>query len=348
MKIPKYIKPGDTIGVVAPSFGATTEPYIYRFQEAIKKFKDRGYNVVIGECCYKSDGLGISTLPEIAAAELMKFYLDDKIDVVLSCGGGELMCETISHLDFKKLESATPKWFMGYSDNTNFIFPLATMCDVASIYGPNAPGFGKPWEQPEYDAIELLEGKKNTVIGYKEFQNPEVESKDPLSPYIYTDPKVLVSYVSNDRTGKLIKATSNDKIEFSGVLIGGCLDVLVCLSGTKFDNIKKFNEKYKDVIWFLESCDYNPMDIRRGLWHLRESGWFDNAKGFLIGRPYSAFRQEIMGVNQYNGVIDILKEFNVPIILDCDIGHIDPAMPLIVGSYATVLVKDNNIEISMK
>ena len=39
MKIPKYIKPGDTIGVVAPSFGATTEPYIYRFQEAIKKFK---------------------------------------------------------------------------------------------------------------------------------------------------------------------------------------------------------------------------------------------------------------------------------------------------------------------
>ena len=32
--------------------------------------------------------------------------------------------------------------FMGYSDNTNFCFPLTTICDVASIYGINITDFG--------------------------------------------------------------------------------------------------------------------------------------------------------------------------------------------------------------
>ena len=38
MNIPKSIKPGDTIGLVAPSFGAAIEPYITRLAAAIQKF----------------------------------------------------------------------------------------------------------------------------------------------------------------------------------------------------------------------------------------------------------------------------------------------------------------------
>ena len=68
MRFPKPLKKGDTIAIVAPSFGATTEPYNFRFNEAVRRFKERGYNVKIGECCYKSDGLGISTDPKTAAA----------------------------------------------------------------------------------------------------------------------------------------------------------------------------------------------------------------------------------------------------------------------------------------
>ncbi len=343
MKFPEFIKPGDTIAVVAPSFGAVTDPYTWKFKEALRQFELRGYKVVTGDCCYKNDGLGISTDPKTAAEELMKYYLDPSVDALFSCGGGELMCETMTYVDFEKLKSAKPKWFMGYSDNTNFIFPLAVRCGIPAIYGPNAPGFGKPWEQSELDAWNLLEGKISSVRGYPQFQNPDVESEDPLSPYIYTDPKELVSYIPHN--GSLKRAAHSTEITFDGTLTGGCLDCLVGLSGTKLDTVEEFNRQHKKVVWMLESCDYNPMDIRRALWHLRENGWFKNASGFIIGRPFAAFRQELMGVNQYNAVTGILEELGVPVIMDVDVGHIDPAMPLIIGSEARVSVKGDDIKI---
>lgn len=370
MRFPKPIKKGDTIAIAAPSFGATTEPYASRLKEAIRRFKDRGYNVVIGECCFKSDGLGISTDPKAAAAELQNFYLDPKISAVFSCGGGELMCETISHLDFEKIKNAEPKWFLGYSDNTNFIFPLVTLCSVPALYGPNAPGFGKPWEQPENDTFRLLEGAGFTVEGYPMFQNPDVQSDDPLSAYIFTDKKKLVCYVPTegkiknkpetkseaglnrgfavDFAGKTLKKLSaGENLKIEGTLLGGCLDCLVGLSGTRFDGVESFNREHKKVVWVLESCDYNPMDIRRALWHLKESGWFKNAAGFVFGRPLAAFKREVFGVNQYNAVTDVLGELGVPVVLDADFGHIDPAMPLVIGADAEVLVKDNDIKIKM-
>ena len=345
MNFPKFLRPGDTIAIAAPSFGATTEPYITRFNDAVRQFKARGYKVVIGECCYKSDGLGISTTPQAAAKELMDFYLDPKIDAIFSCGGGELMCETTTYIDFARLKKAQPKWFIGYSDNTNFIFPLVTLSDTAAIYGQNAPGFGKPWEQSELDAWNLLEGKNLTVCGYEKFQRPDAESENPLSPYILTEKKVLTTYVPEN--GKLKKLAENETLTLGGTLLGGCLDCLVGLSGTRFDGVHSFNETHKKVLWVLESCDYNPMDIRRALWHLRESGWFKNACGFIIGRPLAAFGQEMMSVNAYNAVTGILGELNVPVIFDADIGHIDPAMPLIFGSNAEVTVKGNDIKIDM-
>ena len=67
-------------------------------------------------------------------------------DAIISCGGGELMCEILRYVDFERIAQAKPKWFMGYSDNTNLTFLLTTLCDTAAIYGPCAASFGmKPW-----------------------------------------------------------------------------------------------------------------------------------------------------------------------------------------------------------
>ena len=43
----------------------------------------------------------------------------------------------------------------------------------------------------------------------------------------------------------------------------------------------------------------------------------------------------------------ILGKYNVPIIMDLDIGHIPPAMPLICGSYAKVTSVGNDVEVDM-
>lgn len=344
IRIPPFIKPGDKIAIAAPSFGATTEPYATRLKAAVKKFRQRGYEVVVGECCLKNDGIGISTNPETAAKELENFYLSPEISAVFSCGGGELMCETVGFVDFEKIKAAPPKWFVGCSDNTNFIFPLATICGVASLYAQNAPGFAKPWEQSENDAFALLEGTSSKVKGYEMFQAPDAQTEDPLSPYIFTHKKILKVFLPDGGRLKEVPPEQKNLLEKSGVILGGCLDCLANLCGTPIDAVKKFNSENRKIIWVLESCDLNPMDIRRSLWQLKESGWFKNAECFVFGRPLASFNSELLGMNQYNAVTGILENLNVPVIMDADTGHIDPAIPLAIGSRALVKVSENNIE----
>ena len=57
--------------------------------------------------------------------------------------------------------------------------------------------------------------------------------------------------------------------------------------------------------------------------------------------------QIIAGLDQYEAVLSILSEFDVPIFMDLDIGHVAPMMPLICGSYGKVTVVGNDCCIAM-
>ena len=78
-----------------------------------------------------AEGIGISNTPQACGKELTDYYCSVDNDILISCGGGEMMCETMNFVDFEKIKSAEPKWYMGYSDNTNFTFLLSTICDTA-------------------------------------------------------------------------------------------------------------------------------------------------------------------------------------------------------------------------
>ena len=335
MRYPKFLQKNGTIGFVAPSFGCTTEPYKSTFDNALKNFKQMGYNIDLGPNCYEAKGIGISNTPKLCAEELNEWYCSDKNDVLIACGGGELMCEIVPFLDFERMKQATPKWYMGLSDNTNFTFLSNILMDTASIYGPNAPTFGmEPWHESVTDAFDLLCGKTKEAHGYEMWELEGIKDEEhPLLPYNLTEKTILKKYPDKD-------------VELEGRFIGGCLDILEMYPGTRYDKIQEFNEKYKEdgIIWFMESCDLNIMGIRRALWRLKEAGWFSHVKGFLIGRPL-CFGTELFGCDQYQAVTDLLKEFQVPIIMDLDFGHLSPKMPMISGSTAKISVTGNEVKI---
>ena len=146
MRIPEFLKENGTIGFVAPSYGCNIEPYKSAFDHAQDILKQRGYRLLSGPNCYEGKGIGISNEPKLCGAELNDFFAKKDVDVILSCGGGELMCEVLDHVAFEQIASEEPKWYMGFSDNTNMTFLLTTLCDTASVYGPCAPAFGMdPW-----------------------------------------------------------------------------------------------------------------------------------------------------------------------------------------------------------
>lgn len=233
---------------------------------------------------------------------------------------------------------------MGYSDNTNMTYLLATLCDTASIYGPCAAAFGmEPWHQSLQDAVELLTGKVNTVHGYDKWERESLKNEEnPLVPYHVTEPRVSRTFIGRTELGW----KHEQKVTIHGRLLGGCMDCLVNLLGTKFDKTAEFIEEYKKdgIIWFLEACDLNVFGIRRAMWQMEQAGWFQHVNGFLIGRPL-CFGQEMMGLDSYNAVLEVAGKLNVPVVMDVDLGHFAPMMPIVTGSMAEVEVCGNDISI---
>ncbi len=356
MRYAPFLKQKGRIGFVAPSFGCNIEPYRTAFDHALERFQSMGYETLLGPNCYEGSGIGISNTPEACGKELMEYYLSGENDVLISCGGGELMCEVLNYLDFNELKKAAPKWYMGYSDNTNMVFLLTTLADTAGIYGPCAAAFGmEPWHASIQDAFDVLHGSRLVFRGYELWEKESLKDEEhPLEPYHVTEPHTIRLFMPGEKKGiqilnKNIQTISEIYTTFSGRLIGGCMDCLVNLLGTCFDGVSAFQAKYAEdgFVWFLEACDLNVMSIRRAVWQMKNAGWFQYVKGFLIGRPL-CHGQELMGLDQYHAVVDLLSEYNVPVVMDLDIGHIAPMMPIVCGSIGTVTVDENGMCLAME
>lgn len=347
MRYPLFLKEHDTIGFVAPSFGCAIEPYYSGFQNARKKLEQRGFRTQPGPNCYVQNGIGISNTPEKCAAELMEYYESRENEALISCGGGELMCTILPYMDFEKIKTLEPKWYMGYSDNTNFTFLLTTMCDVASIYGPCAAAFGmEPYHPSIEDALALLCGQKQQFQSYSKWEKEKLKSEEqPLLPYNCTEPVQMHAYEFHGED----KYREVNELSLQGRLVGGCMDCLQNLVGTPYDHAAEFAEKYKEdgILWFLESCDLNVFDIQRAMWQMEQAGWFKYVRGFLIGRPL-CYGEEMMGLDQYRAVLSITEKYKVPVLMDIDLGHCSPTMPFVTGAHGKVDYFQNKMTVQFQ
>ena len=329
MRQPEYLRKGDKIYMVAPSFGVTIEPYASRYDASIARFKKEGYSVIEGENVRLDSGVAASASAQARAKEINEAFASDA-KLILSVGGGETMVEILPYVDFEAIKNNEPKWFMGFSDNTNLTLPLVLLTDTVSIYGPCAPQFfQKKWRLCEADAFTLLQGGHD-LQGYPKYSITKKNENHPLWGYRLSQPKV-------------IRAEHYHGM-FEGIMLGGCLDCVLGLVGTPYGDVPTFMERHRDdgAIFFFEAYDLNPLDIRRGLFQLRQAGWFKYAKGFLLGR-HMCRDFELFDINKYSAVIDILGDMGLPILMDIDLGHIPPSMPIKVGAKANVKFEDGNI-----
>lgn len=339
IRYPQFLMDHQTIEVIAPSFGASFEPYITQIKEGIKTLQSLGYCVNVGMNVFKNDGVGISSSPRNCGRELMNAFRDDS-HAVISVGGGELMCTILPYVNFNELTK--DKWFMGFSDNTNFSFLYTTLNHVASINAINLNSMAyTPWHESVSQAFDLLTGQnfhENTYTfnGYTFYEKESL--KDENNPLMPLNCQYEVKHVyANMTDSKLIQ----------GRLLSGTLDCLVTLCGTKFDKVKDFIECYREdgIVWVMDACDLNCMDISRAFWQLKEAGWFKYCKGFIFGRPLCD-QEVFINLNQYDAVTNILSDLNVPIVMDFEYGHFAPSIPLVNGCLASFDFNDTVTKIT--
>ncbi len=339
MKYPNFLKTNDTIGVIAPSCGSNVNPYRYKTMQAIKYFESLGYKIKRGHRVYANYN-ATSAKAIIRGHDFMSMYQNKHVNFIWSTGGGELMINMLPFVNFEKIKKLPPKFFMGFSDNTNLTFTLTTIADVATIYAHSLGDFA--YEKLNDDVIDTYKLITNQSLSFSSYQY----YYGPISKENNVNLKINESL--NYKDLNIWKSLNDNKFTIQGRIIGGCLDCLVCLCGTKYDNVVNFIEKYKEdgFIWYFDVCDLTSTGLYRALFQLINANWLKYCKAILIGRIGN--NNVILNYSFLQAIKDALEQLNVYVLYDVDISHISPSMPILNGAIATISYENNKGTISYK
>lgn len=131
--LPNSIKPGDTIGVVAPSNVA--EPKDIEYIEKSKKlFEDLGYKVKIGKNVYKNT-LGYGATVKEKVEDIHSMFLDKEVKAIFCVKGGEDSNSTFEYMDYELIKN-NPKIICGFSDNTSITNMIHEKTGLITFNGP--------------------------------------------------------------------------------------------------------------------------------------------------------------------------------------------------------------------
>ena len=337
MIYPKFLEKGDTIGVPAPSDGAYDLQHINKHKNAKIVMEQNGYKVIQSKNIYNSTMCRSADAKE-RAQELNLMFESKDIDFIVCAAGGEFLVECLPYVDFSKLAN-NPKFVQGFSDPTGILFQITTKYDIATIYAMNFGDFGlEEYSRDIIDNLKIISGDLIKQENYEMFENEKNEKITGLEGYNYTDKVVW-------------KTLDNKPADMRGRIIGGCLDLIAELCGTKYDGVKAFIEKYKDdgIIWYYDICDLTKEELIRTLWKFNELDYFKYSKGIIFGRCGND--NSFLGYTMEQALKDsVVSKLNIPIIYDADISHKGPSMTIINGAIATVESKDGKgcIEFELK
>lgn len=125
---PPALRPGDTVGIVAPARKVSRE----EMAPAIDMIGEWGYRVAEGEHLYGSCNQ-YSGSDEARAADFQRMLDDPSVKAVFCARGGYGSVRIIDRLDFSRF-MAEPKWIVGYSDITVFHSHVNRHCGVQTLH----------------------------------------------------------------------------------------------------------------------------------------------------------------------------------------------------------------------
>lgn len=177
MKIPKPLKAGDKIGVVAPSRMIKPED----LAPALADLKAWGLEPVLGKHLYDVDRQFAGT-DAARASDFQSMVEDPSIRAIFCARGGYGALRIVDDLDFRVLKK-DPKWIIGFSDATTFVVE-AFNNGVASLHAPMGISWnGATGDERSRDYLrEMLFGERpvfSTVPESAELSRPGL-AKGPV------------------------------------------------------------------------------------------------------------------------------------------------------------------------
>lgn len=128
--MPQALKPGDTIGVMAPS------SYVERddLERSKAALEQRGYKVFIHPQSFEREHQSAGNYLQKSLA-FQGLWQREDIKVIWAAGGGNRSLPLLKTINFEKLK-ARPKLLVGFSDVTTLLNAVYAHAGIPSIHGP--------------------------------------------------------------------------------------------------------------------------------------------------------------------------------------------------------------------
>ncbi|RPD43988.1 S66 peptidase family protein [Paracnuella aquatica] len=281
IRIPPYLKAGDTIGITAPA-GAISAG---EMQSAIGVLQSWGFKVRLGQTI----GLQHFTFggtDEERRADLQQMLDDPGIQAILCARGGYGAVRIVDALDWKSFKKH-PKWVIGFSDITVLHGHIHSQCNVATIHSKMTNSFPDDWATAEPIQLATINSIKDALMG--------------LAPMRYGAPPNM-----HNRTGTA-----------EGTLVGGNLKTIESLCGSASDIDTKGKILFvEDTGEYLYSLDRMFWNLKRSgklsqLNGLIVGGF--NIKPDEEGAEFGKTLEEL--------VLEKISGYNYPVCFDFPVGH---------------------------
>lgn len=327
---PPRVQVGDTVGIVSPSWGGANI-FPHRLERGIQQLQALGFRVKVGEHARNRRGF-VSDTAENRAHDLHEMFANPDVKAIFSAIGGDYSCHLFPHLDLDLIR-ANPKIFVGYSDTHILSIAIWHQTGLVTFAGPAVltdfaeyPGM---FDYTREYMMHLLTqakpiGKIEPAVWWTEEFLDWSEKKDLERPRAQQPSEGWV----------WLKGEGAE-----GILIGGCLESLQHLRGTRFW------PGWDDAIFFFETSELKPPPamVDGILMDYDNMGVLGKIKGLLIGRPMyytDAEKQQLSEV-----ILERTRRYNFPIIMNMDFGHTAPQFTLPIGCRARIDTEGRQFEI---
>lgn len=338
---PPKLKKGDKVAAISLSWGGASV-YPHRYEAGKKQFQDAFGVEVVETPNARTPAQILADDPKMRADDLMWAFKNPEIKAIISVIGGDDSIRLLPYIDYDMIRN-NPKIFMGYSDATVTHF-MCLHAGLSSIYGPTfMAGFGENGGLFDYMSSSV----DRTLFSSAPIGQvmPNLESWTDDNSLLWSDPE-------NQKIKRPMKdcvgwKTLQGEEKTQGHIIGGCVEVLEMLKGTK---IWPTNDIWKDAVLFLETSEEAPsVDFFvRCIRNYAASGIIENLSAILLGRPANVSENLL---NQYDDALIhvVNKEYgykNIPILSQMDFGHTDPMFLIPYGANAEIDPKQTALKIT--
>ncbi|MES2830013.1 MAG: LD-carboxypeptidase [Bacteroidota bacterium] len=198
IKMPPYLKPGDTIGICSPASYISLQD----IQPSIRLMESWGFKVLLGNSLGQKD-FTLGGTDEVRASDFQMMLDNPKVNAIMCARGGYGIVRVIDKLDFNHFRKQ-PKWIIGFSDITMLHTHINSRFRIATIHSKMCNSFPSDWTLATPMQIETILSIRQVLAG---------------EPVKYTASPSI----------------SNRKGRVEGCLVGGNLSLIETAAGTESD-----------------------------------------------------------------------------------------------------------------